>query len=125
MAGPTSTSTTATIATETAPVIAVTTTKIITWRGSPPNAQRLMIRNWGTAPAANAIVLPASAGVLPCRDNASRTTCVIAVASADAAVYRVKLSRTRRLTTRFMSPMSPYRHGMGQRLNAFSASTER
>jgi hypothetical protein len=124
MAGPTSRSTIATIPTETRPVITVTTTKVTVWRGRPPNAHRRMIRNCGTAPAAKAIVLAVSAGTFPSNDKPSRTTWVIVVAIADAAVYRVKLSRTRLLTTRFMSPMSPYRHGMGQRLNTFSASTE-
>lgn len=66
-----------------------------------------MIRNWGTAPAANAIVLAAAADMLPSSENASRTICVIVVAIADAAVYRVKLSRTRRWLTRFMRPISP------------------
>lgn len=83
-----------------------------------------MIRNCGTAPATNAIVLAASGAMDPNRENASSTTCVIVVAIAEAAVYRVKLSRTRLRLTRFMSPMSPYRKGMGQLLNTFSASTE-
>ena len=124
IAGPITTSTIATMPTDTAPVINVTTTKVINWRGRPPKAHRRMIRNCGTAPAANAIVLACSAGTFPSSEKASSTTWVIVVAIAEAAVYRVKLSRTRLILTRFMSTMSPYRKGMGQRLNTFSASTE-
>lgn len=124
MAGPTSTSTIVTTLTEARPVITVIDTKVTSWRGSPPNAYRRMIRNWGTAPAPNAIVLAANAGTFPMSEKQSSTTCVIVVAIAEAAVYRVKLSRTRLRLSRFMSPMSPYRNGMGQRLNTFSASTE-
>jgi hypothetical protein len=124
MAGPTSTSTIVTTLTEARPVIRVIDTKVTICRGRPPNAYRRMIRNCGTAPAPNAIVLAANAGTFPSSEKASSTTCVIVVAIAEAAVYRVKLSRTRPRISRFMSPMSPYRKGMGQRLNTFSASTE-
>jgi hypothetical protein len=117
-------STTATIPTDIVPVIRVTTTNDTTWCGSRPNAQRLMITNWGTAPAAKATVLAVSAGTSPSSEKASSTIWVIVVAIADAAVYRVKLSRPRLNIARFMRTMSPYREGMGQRLNTFSASTE-
>jgi hypothetical protein len=124
VSGPISMSTMDTMLTEASPVIRVIVTNVSTWRSGPPNAHRRMIRNCGTAPAANAIVLATAAGVSPCSEKPSRTICVIVVAIADAAVYRVKLSRTRRALTRFMRPMSPYRNGMGQRLKPFSASTE-
>ena len=118
-------STSATIATDPAPVIRVTTTNDTTWRGSRPNAHRLMIRNCGTAPAVKATVLAVNAGTSsPSSEKASSTIWVIVVAIADAAVYRVKLSRPRPNVARFMRTMPPYREGMGQRLNTFSASTE-
>ncbi len=81
---------------EATPLASVTTTKVVTCRDSGPDAHRRMIRNCGTAPAVNATVLAAAAGTVPCSENASRTICVIVVATADAAVYRVKVSRTRR-----------------------------
>jgi hypothetical protein len=110
---------------EAAPLASVTTTNVVSWRDSGPSAHRRMIRNWGTAPAVNAIVVASTTGMVPSSEKASRTTWVIVVAIAEAAVYRVKLSRTRLRDTRFMRPMPPYRDGKGQRLKPFSAETER
>lgn len=110
---------------EATPLASVTITNVVSCRDSGPDAHRLMIRNWGTAPAANAIVVASTTGVFPSSAKASSTTWVIVVAIAEAAVYRVKLSRTRLGATRFMRPMSPYRDGRGQRLKPFSAEMER
>jgi hypothetical protein len=110
---------------EATPLASVTTTNVVTWRDSGPDAHRRMIRNWGTAPAVNAIVVATTTGMSPSSEKASNTTWVIVVAIAEAAVYRVKLSRTRLRDTRFMRPMPPYRDRKGQRLKPFSAEMER
>jgi hypothetical protein len=73
----------------------------------------------------NAIVVATTTGVLPSSEKASSTTWVIVVAIAEAAVYRVKLSRTRLRETRFMSSMPPYGDRKRQRLKPFSAEMER
>jgi hypothetical protein len=124
MDGPTSRSTSATMPIEATPLATVTTRNVVTWRRSEPDAHRRMIRNWGTAPAVNAIVVASTTGVSAPNENPSSTTWVIVVAIAEAAVYRVRLRRSRRGRPRFMMTMPPYRDGRGQLLKPFSAATE-
>jgi hypothetical protein len=121
MDGPISPSTSTTTPIEAIPLTSVTLTNRPNCHGSPPRAQRCMSRNCGTAPSANAMIPAASAGTSVSSAKPSRTICVIVTAIADAAVYRVKFN----LIARFMTPMPPYRKGMGQWLKPFSAEMER